>query len=198
MCSLVLGCAVTSAQASGVYLNRRWFPSLAVGCLASLTMPVRVALSLSRHSRRQISDSRRAEAIAKSTMAAMGIVARRSRRLKCSRSRSSSSAVGRRVRFRGLPTRRSSRCAGASNGASARAGPARPATTTSATTNDDVLQARDATTRSIPERARLIAASSSGDRTFHRRRSRGSPSRIGRALRRVADASYRPAGHRGS
>jgi hypothetical protein len=40
--------------------------------------------------------------------ACMEIVARRSRLLKCSRSRASSSVVGRRVRFLGLPIRRSS------------------------------------------------------------------------------------------
>ncbi len=50
-----------------------------------------------------------AEAIAKSMMTSMGISARRSRPLKCSRSRASSSAVGRRLRLLGLPISRSSR-----------------------------------------------------------------------------------------
>ena len=46
------------------------------GCLASRTMPVRPISSLSDHSRRLISASRRAEVMAKSMTASMGICAR--------------------------------------------------------------------------------------------------------------------------
>jgi hypothetical protein len=51
----------------------------------------------------EISASRRAEQIANSKMGSMRMVERASRRAKYSRSRASSSGVGRRARRRGLP-----------------------------------------------------------------------------------------------
>ena len=82
MYSLSRGCAMKTAHASGVYLNLRRFPSFFVGCFASRTIPVRQRTLLSRHSMRQISDSRRAELTANSMIGCNGISARLARRAK--------------------------------------------------------------------------------------------------------------------
>lgn len=75
---------------------RRRAPSKLLGCFASRTRPVRNLLSLSAFRRRQISAWRFAEWIANSKMSFIGIIARLSRHTKNSRSRTSSSGVGRR------------------------------------------------------------------------------------------------------
>ena len=109
MRSLLRGCRCTIAQASCVYLKRRWLPSFSLGCFASRTSPDRATLSLSVHSSRQISASRLADAIANCTMSPIGITERRSRARKNSASLINSSGVGRRVRFLDFPMSRNSR-----------------------------------------------------------------------------------------